>query len=65
LAYPFSEINPTHAMEDQDFALVFVIIFLAISSATTRSERGIIGLLLHPGREEIALRAPGSHRVTG
>src|SRR3974390_2753916 len=41
------------------------IIFLAIPSATVRSEIGINGLLLQPGRDEEGPRSPGSHRVTG
>jgi hypothetical protein len=47
----------------QDFD--FRIIFFAISSAAICSERGMMGLLLQPGREEEGFRTPGSHRVTG
>ena len=43
----------------------FRIIFFAILSATVRSESGMNGLLLQPGRDEEGLRSPGSHRVTG
>lgn len=50
---------------NQDFDLVFCIIFFAIPSATICSERGMKGLLLQPGREEEGFGAPGSHRVTG
>ena len=41
------------------------IIFFAIPSATARSETGMNGLLLQPGRDEDGLCSPGSHRVTG
>jgi hypothetical protein len=34
-------------------------------SATIRSESGMNGLLLQPGRDEVGLRSPGPHRVTG
>jgi hypothetical protein len=43
----------------------FLIILFAIPSATVRSESGMNGLLLQPGRDEEGLRSPGSHRVTG
>ena len=46
-------------------SLVFPFIFLPISSAISRSEIGIMGLLLHPGREVEGISAPALHRVTG
>ena len=45
--------------------LVFRIIFLAIPSATMRSETGMNGLLFHPGRDREGPLLPGPHRVTG
>ena len=39
--------------------------FFAIRSATATSDCGIIGLLLQPGRDEVDVYSPGSHRVTG
>src|SRR5262249_61725485 len=51
--------------ENHDSGLAFRFIFFAIPSATMRSESGMNGLLLQPGRDEEGLRAPGSHRVTG
>jgi len=51
---------------NQNSVFAFRNIFLAISSATVRSESGMNGLLLQPGRDEVeGLRSPGSHRVTG
>jgi hypothetical protein len=50
---------------NQDFVLVFRIVFFAMPSATIRSESGMKGSLLQPGRDEEGLRLPGSHRVTG
>jgi hypothetical protein len=43
----------------------FRIIFFAIPSATVRSESGMNGLLLQPGRDDEGLRLPVSHHVTG
>jgi hypothetical protein len=48
-----------------DFVLGFRIIFFAISSAAIRSERGMNGVLLQPGRKEERLLCPGLHLVTG
>ena len=45
--------------------LPFRIIFLAMPSATMRSETGMNGLLFHPGRDMEGPLLPGSHRVTG
>ena len=45
-----------HETGNQDFDLVFRIIFFAIPSATICSERGMKGLLLQPGREEEGFR---------
>jgi hypothetical protein len=50
--------------KNQDFVRPFII-FFAIPSATLRSEIGMNGSLLQPGRDEEGLRLPGSHRVTG
>src|SRR5919106_1698125 len=50
---------------NQDPPLGFRIIFVAIPSATIRSESGMNGSLLQPGRDEEGLRTPGSHRVMG
>jgi hypothetical protein len=50
--------------ENHDSGLAFRLIFFAIPSATMRSESGMNGLLLQPGRDK-GLRSPGSHRVTG
>jgi hypothetical protein len=52
-------------VEDLGFRFRFRIIFFAISSAVIRSERGMNGLLLQPGREEEGLLCPGLHLVTG
>jgi len=41
------------------------MILFAIPSAAVRSESGMNGLLLQPGRDEEELCSPGSHRVTG
>ena len=43
----------------------FRIIFFAIPSAAVRSESGMNGFLLQPGRDEEGLCSPGLHRVTG
>ena len=51
--------------ENHDSGLAFRFIVFAIPSATMRSESGMNGLLLQPGRDEEGFRAPGSHRVTG
>jgi hypothetical protein len=50
--------------KNQAFGLAFRAILVAISSATMRSESGMKGLLVQPGRDE-GLCSPGSHRVTG
>ena len=47
------------------FRLSFRIIFFAIPSAAVRSESGMNGLLLQPGRDDEGLCSPGLHRVTG
>ena len=52
-------------MESQGLVFVLYDIFFAISSATIRSDTGMKGLLLQPGREEETSRSPGGHRVTG
>ena len=49
----------------QESPFPFRIIFLAMPSATMRSDTGMNGLLFHPGREMEGLLLPGSQRVTG
>jgi hypothetical protein len=62
---PLADIGSPAGLKIYDFVLGFRIIFFAISSAAIRSERGMNGLLLQPGREEERLLCPGLHLVTG
>jgi hypothetical protein len=62
---PGADIAPSARLQPREGNHGFRIIFFAIPSATVRSESGMNGLLLQPGRDEEGLCAPGSHRVTG